>query len=167
MHRESLSREQVESFLRDNLCATDIVWLIGEIPGDDTDSHIDQIGRFADPQTVLLTDLPGSDMFRQNRSRLEAWSRRAGQSIEILQLRAPTPRQDGGMWLPASYANFCIVNRGVLVPVFADPADDRACRLIGRCFPGRELIPVPADDLIYGLGALHCLSQQEPALSSA
>jgi agmatine deiminase len=157
-----LTRTQIEAYLHDYLCAGHIVWLTGEIPGDDTDSHIDQIGRFVDGSTVVLTDLAGSDMFRENQRRLDAWSRHYGQAIRVVRLPAPTPRQVDGMWLPASYANFYIVNSAVVVPAFGDPADDAACRVLEQCFPGRDIVPLRADDLIYGLGAFHCLSQQEP-----
>ncbi|MCA9149531.1 MAG: agmatine deiminase family protein [Planctomycetales bacterium] len=157
-----MSRVEVERNLRDYLAAQHIVWLTGEILGDDTDSHIDQIGRFVNRSHVLLTDVAGSSMFRENRSRLNEFSLRAGIQLTSEPLVAPTPRADDGMWLPASYANFYLVNGAVLVPVFRDSQDDIACRQIEACFPGRRIEPVPADDLIYGLGALHCLSQQEP-----
>jgi len=157
-----LTRADIEGYLRDDLCARQIVWLTGEIPGDDTDSHIDQIARFADATTILLTDLPGQDLFRVNQQRLEDWSRKCNQPIELVPLRTPTPRQVAGMWLPATYTNFYLVNGAVIVPVYQDRADDPACRTLERCFPGRRVVPVRADDLIWGLGAFHCLSQQEP-----
>jgi agmatine deiminase len=159
----TLGRDEIEHYLREYLCAERVIWLTGEIPGDDTDSHIDQIARFVDADTVVLADLPGSDMFRENRQRLERWSRDAGRRLEILRLPVPTPRQVDGMWLPASYANFYLVNRAVLVPAFADEADEAAADLLAECFPDREAVLVPSDDLVFGLGALHCLSQQEPA----
>jgi agmatine deiminase len=157
------SQAQIESYLRDYLCADHVVWLTGEIPGDDTDSHIDQIGRFVDTSTVLLVDVPGSGMFADNRNRLKRWCGETGVQLEIFRVENPLPRQVDGMWLPASYANFYLVNGAVLLPVFRDRADDAAADLLSQLFPNRQLVCVPADDLIYGLGALHCLSQQEPA----
>ncbi len=85
----TLSQAQIEEYLREYLCADHVVWLTGEIPGDDTDSHIDQIGRFIDAQTVLLVDLPGSEMFDENCRRLRSWSRQTGISLEILRVQTP------------------------------------------------------------------------------
>ncbi len=157
-----LSRAQIETYLKDFVCAEEIIWLTGEVAGDDTDSHIDQIARFVNENTVLVLDDPDSDIFATNEERLRAWSQSTGRPLTILPLRAPRPRRDGDMDLPASYANFYLVNGAVLVPVFDDPADDTACQLLADCFPDREIVPLRADDLIYGLGAFHCLSQQEP-----
>lgn len=157
-----LDQQTIEQNLRDYLCAEHIIWLTGEVSGDDTDSHIDQIARFVNEDTVLVLDDPQTDIFSVNEKRLKAWSRSTGLTLEIIRLPAPAPRRDGEMDLPASYANFYLVNGGVLVPVFNDPADEPACRLLSQCFPDREIVPLRADDLIYGLGAFHCLSQQEP-----
>jgi agmatine deiminase len=159
----SLDRPQIETLLRDFLCADQILWLTGVVAGDDTDSHIDQIARFVNASTIVALDDPQSDLFEENRRRIETWCRATGKHLEVLPLRAPRPRRDGDMDLPASYANFYVVNGGVLVPVFGDPADDPACDLLARCFPQHEIVPIRAEDLIYGLGAFHCLSQQEPA----
>lgn len=158
----SISLEMLEEYLREFLVINDIVWLDGDIPGDDTDGHIDQLARFAPSNTVLVVDRPNTSMFRDNAAALDEFVTRSGIELNVRRLRIPAPRQFEGMWLPASYANFYIVNGAVLVPVFGDPLDDEACRLIGECFPGRKIEPVAADDLIFGLGALHCLSQQEP-----
>jgi agmatine deiminase len=112
---------------------------------------------------VLLADLPDSDLYAQNHARLVAWSQAVGMPLEILPLHLPRPRQADGFWLPASYANFYLVNGAVLLPVFGDAADTAAARLLESCFPGRDVVCIPADQLVFGLGALHCLSQQEPA----
>jgi agmatine deiminase len=156
------SCERMEQVLRDYLSAEHIIWLDGEIPGDDTDGHIDQIARFVNPSTVVVLDLPGSRMWEDNRGRLNTWSREHQIPLEIVRLPGPVPRQAEGFWLPASYANFYLVNGAILVPVFNDPADDAACDVLASCFPDRQLVPVLANDLVFGLGALHCLSQQEP-----
>lgn len=157
------SQQQIEQALRENLGAEQVIWLEGDVPGDDTDGHIDQIARFVNPSTVTLLDLPGTDMWNANRARLEAWSRESQIPLELVRLPGPVPRQAEGFWLPASYANFYLVNDAILVPVFNDPADDAACDVLASCFPDRQLVPVLANDLVFGLGALHCLSQQEPA----
>jgi agmatine deiminase len=161
----TLAQSDIERYLHEYLCAEHVIWLTGQIPGDDTDSHIDQIARFVDASTVLLVDLPGSDMFRDNHERLVRWSRTTGRPLQILRLQAPTPRQVEGMWLPASYANFYLVNGAVLVPAFRDHGDEAAADVLAQCYPRREIVLVPADDLVFGLGALHCLSQQEPERS--
>jgi agmatine deiminase len=161
----TLSQQEVETYLRDYLCADHVVWLAGEIPGDDTDGHIDQLARFLDPNTVLLIDRPGSDVFADNQQRLSRWSRESGIPLQVVRAPTPAPRQADGMWLPASYANFYLVNGAVLLPVFEDPADDDATDLLAQCYPQRQVVCVPCDHLIFGLGALHCLSQQEPELA--
>lgn len=157
-----LSRVDIEAYLKAYLSAEHVVWLTGEVAGDDTDSHIDQIARFVNAHTVLVLDDPQTNIFAVNEERLRRWSREAAIPLTILPLRAPQPRRDGAMDLPASYANFYLVNGGVLVPVFDDPADAAACQLLADCFPDRQVVPLRADDLIYGLGAFHCLTQQEP-----
>lgn len=151
-----------ESCLRNVLAADHVIWLEGEIPGDDTDGHIDQIARFIASHVIVLTDLPGSNMFDENRARLLSWSARHSQSLEIVRLTAPEPQLRDQIWLPATYANFCFVNGGLLVPTFDSPKDDVACDTLQDCFPDREIVPIPAAELIFGLGAVHCLSQQEP-----
>ncbi len=158
----TLNRTELEAWLRELLAVDHIIWLGGEIPGDDTDSHIDQIGRFVNASTVVLIDLPDNPMYFENEQRLRRWSRHAAFPLEIVRLPGPAPRQVEGMWLPASYANFYVVNGAVIVPQFHDAADEAACATLAECFPERVIVPLAADDLIYGLGAFHCLSQQEP-----
>jgi agmatine deiminase len=157
-----LDRATIEQMLRDYLCADHVIWLTGEIAGDDTDSHIDQIARFVDASTVVVLDDATGTLFTENSARLKAWSEQSGIELQVVRLAAPRPRREGSMDLPVSYANFYLTNGGVIVPVFGDPADDSACDTLQKCFPRRQVVPVRAEHLIYGLGAFHCLTQQEP-----
>ncbi len=155
-----LDRATIEQRLRDLLCVQQIIWLTGEIPGDDTDGHIDQIARFINPTTVVAVEDPDGRMFAENHTRLTA--RDGHPPLEVLPLPWPSPKYHGDQRLPTSYANFYIVNGGVIVPTFEDPCDQAACELLAHCFPDREIVPLPATALALGLGAFHCLSQQEP-----
>ena len=155
-----LDRQAIERNLCDYLAAEHVVWLTGEIPGDDTDGHVDQIARFVGPSTVVMVDDPDGRMLQENRKRLQS----AGclPNLEVIPLPWPAPKYCGQQRLPASYANFYIVNGGVLVPTFGDPLDRQACQILAACFPDREVVPLPADALALGRGAVHCLTQQEP-----
>ena len=144
-----------------------VIWLAGDIPGDDTDGHIDNLARFVAPDTVLAVApaQPRSAAERDiaaNLGRLEAAGRELGLDLDVRALPVPQTFQ-ASSGLPASYANFYIGNRVVLMPVYGDPADDAACALVAEAFPGRRLEPVDCRDIIVGRGALHCLSQQLPA----
>ena len=162
-----VNRAQVEELFARALGARHVWWLAGEIPGDDTDGHIDNLARFVDPSRVLAVAprKPANDAQRamaRNVELLAMQADRAGIDLRVDHL--PLPAQFMARTsLPASYANFYIGNRSVLMPVYRDPADDEACALVASCFPDRELVPVDCRDLIVGLGALHCLSQQVPA----
>ena len=163
-----LSREQMKGYLRDYLGATKILWLTGgEIAGDDTDGHIDQIARFVNPTTVVVSscDDPKDDNYepsQQNRRELEAMTDQNGRSLDVIPLRLPRPLYCDGQRLPAGYCNFLIANAVVIVPQFDDPADDEALRTLRPLFPDRDVRGSPSLNLIWGLGSLHCLSQQEP-----
>jgi agmatine deiminase len=175
-----LDRAAVERYLRDYLGAKHILWLAGgEIAGDDTDGHIDQIARFVGPRTVVcsMCDDPTDDNYRptqQNFVELQAMSvplaERADhgskqtslQPLEVIPLRLPGPLFCDGQRLPAGYANFLIINGAVIVPQFGDAADDEALRTLAPLFPDRDVRGCPSRNLIWGLGSFHCLSQQEP-----
>ena len=156
----TLDRAAIEQRLREYLRVDHVIWLTGEIPGDDTDGHIDQIARFVNPSTVVTVQDPDGAMFAENRRRLQAW--RDTVALDVIPLPWPAPKFIGGQRLPTSYANFYIVNGGVIVPTFGDAADAQACEILATCFPDREIVPLPADALALGLGAFHCLTQQEP-----
>lgn len=163
-----LSRDQVEGYLRDYLAAKKILWLTGgEIAGDDTDGHIDQIARFVNPTTVVVSacDDPTDDNYKpaqQNLAELGRMTDLDGLPLTIVPLRLPRPLYCDGQRLPAGYCNFLIANGVVIVPQFGDPADAEAIRTLEALFPGRDVRGSPSLNLIWGLGSFHCLSQQEP-----
>jgi agmatine deiminase len=163
-----LSREQMEGYLRDYLGAKKILWLTGgEIAGDDTDGHIDQIARFVNHTTVVVSacDDPQDDNYEpshQNRRELQAMTNQDGRGLDVIPLRLPRPLYCDGQRLPAGYCNFLIANGVVIVPQFGDPADDEALRTLRPLFPARDVVGSPSLNLIWGLGSFHCLSQQEP-----
>ncbi len=163
-----LAREAVEGYLRDYLGAKKVLWLAGgEIAGDDTDGHIDQIARFVNATTVVcsLCEDPADDNYgptQQNFVELQQMTDQDGQPLDVISLRLPRPLFCDGQRLPAGYANFLIVHGAVIVPQFGDPADDEALRTLAPLFPDRNVRGCPSLNLIWGLGSFHCLSQQEP-----
>jgi agmatine deiminase len=138
------------------------------IEGDDPDGHIDELARVVDATTVVAplennTGDPNHDPLRENFDRLKSMRDQDGRPLEIVPLPMPQPMFHEGQRLPASYCNFYIANGVVIAPIFDDPADSRALDLLRALFPGREVIGLPARDLAWGLGAFHCITQQEPA----
>lgn len=167
-----LGREEVESALRGSLGAPNVVWLGRGIAGDDTHGHVDDLCRFTGPRTVVLCreDDPAGenrDALEENRERLEGARLEDGSRVEIVRLPMPAPLVFDGVRLPASYANFYVANAAVLVPTFNDPADRVALGILSELFPGRPVAGIHAVDLVWGFGAVHCLTQQQPALPSA
>jgi agmatine deiminase len=164
-----LNRADMEQYLSDYLGATKILWLGEGIEGDDTDGHIDELARFVGPRTAVaaLEDDPGDPNYKplnENFRRLQHLTDQNGQALEIIPLPMPRPIFHDGQRLPASYCNFYIANGAVIVPQFADSADGRIVEIMTHLFPEREIIGLPARDLVWGLGAFHCITQQEPAL---
>jgi agmatine deiminase len=163
-----LDRAGVEGYLRGYLGAKKVLWLTGgEIAGDDTDGHIDQIARFVNPTTVVVSvcDDPTDDNYgpaQQNLVELQVMTDQDDQPLNIIPLRLPRPLFCDGQRLPAGYCNFLIANGVVIVPQFGDPADAEAIRTLQPLFPGRDVRGSPSLNLIWGLGSFHCLSQQEP-----
>jgi agmatine deiminase len=158
----------MEALLRDYLGATNVLWLGQGLAGDDTHGHVDDLCRFVGPRTVVLcqeTD-PRDANYRplaENRDRLQGMRVEDGSSVEIVDLPMPAPLVFDGQRLPASYANFYIGNAAVLVPTFNDPNDRVALGILGEVFPDRPAVGIHAVDLVWGLGTLHCLTQQQPA----
>ena len=156
----------------DGLGARHVLWLGDGIAGDDTDGHIDDITRFIARDTVVtcvqpdLTDVDHAPL-ADNRERLRAMSTADGAPLQVIELPMPDPVMSRGDRLPASHANFLIANGAVLVPVFGGASDERALAILRECLPGRDIIGIPARDLVVGLGAVHCLTQQEPARPSS
>jgi agmatine deiminase len=165
----SMTREAIEAALCDNLGVSQILWLGEGIVGDDTDGHIDDLTRFVSEDTVVtVVEQDRSDEnhlpLAENRERLETLKLADGRSLKVLEMQMPRPVEFQGNRLPASYANFYIGNRVVLMPTFNDPADEPNRQLLARCFAGREVIGIDCTDLVLGLGALHCLTQQVPVV---
>jgi agmatine deiminase len=165
------SREEIERYLRDYLGARKVLWLTGgEIAGDDTDGHIDQIARFVNPTTVVAAacDNRSDDNYQptqQNLRELKQMTNQDGQPLEVVRLRLPGALFCDNQRLPASYCNFLIANGVVIVPQFGDPADDEAIATLRPLFPDRDVRGSPSLNLVWGLGSFHCLSQQEPVVS--
>lgn len=161
-----MTRQDYESAFAEYLGITNTIWLGEGCVGDDTHGHIDDIARFAAPGVVLLAyeDDPADANHPQsadNLSRLESAAKRS--PLRVVRLPYPRPVIMEGQRLPASYANFYIANDVVLVPTFNDPNDRVALEMIAREFSGREVVGIHAVDLVWGLGTLHCLTQQQPA----
>ncbi len=163
-----MSRDEIEARLRDYLGVRDIFWLARGTEGDDTDGHIDNLARFVSERTVLaIVDKdPQSanyEALQENRARLREF-RIDGAPLEVIELPVPARMERDDLVLPASYANFYIANERILVPTFADPNDAEAVATIQSAFPKRRVVPIDGRELIWGLGAFHCLTQQQPAL---
>jgi agmatine deiminase len=164
----SLSRETIEQRMRDYLGVRQILWLGDGIEGDDTDGHIDDITRFVSRASVLTVVEPNEadpnhGPLEENLHALLGMCLDDGTPLEVGQLPMPGRIDREGLRLPASYANFYIANKAVLLPVFADPADAQAEAVLAAAFPSREIIPIDCREVIWGLGAFHCLTQQQPA----
>ncbi|MGI9113721.1 MAG: agmatine deiminase family protein [Chthoniobacterales bacterium] len=166
-----LTRAQIEQRLRDFLGVRDILWLAAGTEGDDTDGHIDNLARFVGQRTVVTvveTDSASVNFepLQENLRRLREMTI-GGEPLDVFELPMPRRMERDDLILPASYANFYIANSCVLVPVFADSNDERAVEILGRFFPARRIVPIDCRELIWGLGAFHCLTQQQPALHRA
>jgi agmatine deiminase len=163
----TLSREEIEGYLRGYLGVRQILWLGDGIVGDDTDGHIDDLTRFVDERTVVtvVEDDPGDENYeplQANLERLRSMHDQDGRVLEVLTLPMPGALYHEGQRLPASYANFYIANGLVLLPTYDPEQDDEARSTLQRLFPGREVIGIDCTDLVWGLGAFHCVSQQWP-----
>ncbi|MFA6345298.1 MAG: agmatine deiminase family protein [Syntrophales bacterium] len=161
-------RAEIERALQDHLGVTRILWLGRGIAGDDTHGHVDDVCRFVnDRMVVLCREADPSDAnyrpLEENRERLQGVRLATGASLEVVSLPMPAPLFLDGRRLPASYANFYVANAAVLVPTFNDPNDRIALGILSELFPDRPVVGIHAVDLVWGLGTLHCLTQQEPA----
>jgi agmatine deiminase len=162
-----MSKEDIEVVLHDYLGIRNVLWLGQGIAGDDTHGHIDDLARFVNPTTIVtvVEENPADANYRplqENLHRLKQMRDQNGQSLSIVPLPMPRPLYFGGQRLPASYANFYIGNRVVLVPTFNDPNDRVALSVLSNLFPDREVVGIHSVDLVWGFGALHCLTQQQP-----
>lgn len=164
-----LDRAGIERRLRDFLGVRTVLWLGEGIVGDDTDGHVDDLTRFVAEDTVVTVVEPDTAdanhrALAENRERLAHMRLADGRALTVLELPMPAPLLRDGQRLPASYANFYIGNRVVLLPVFDCPQDDVAAAVLARCFPGRRVVGIDCRDIVVGLGTLHCLTQQVPAV---
>jgi agmatine deiminase len=162
-----VSREQIEAALGLMLGAEKVLWLERGIVGDDTHGHVDDIARFVSPRIVLAATEsdpadPNHAILGANLKRLKKMTDTVGHPLEVVPLPMPAPVVFKGQRVPASYANFYISNRTVLVPTFNDPNDLKALNIIQRVLPKHSIVPIYCGDLIWGLGAIHCMTQQEP-----
>lgn len=166
-----LGREQLEKIFCDFLGIDQVLWMNRGIAGDDTHGHVDDITRFAGPNTILTVVEPNREdenhlPLAENLDRLKAARNCDGRPFEIIELPMPDPVVFDGQRLPASYANFYIANGLVLVPTLNQSADRKALSILAEAFPTREVVGIYSGDLIWGLGALHCMTQQQPRPSA-
>ncbi len=167
-----VSRGQVERAFSDYLGVDRVIWLGRGIAGDDTHGHVDDIARFAAPDTIVAaaepnTKDPNHAPLTENLRTLKAARTPGGKQFTVVELPMPRPIVFRGQRVPASYANFYIANGAVLVPTFHDPNDRIALNTLAEVFPHRHIIGVHSVDLIWGLGTLHCMTQQQPAAGAA
>ena len=161
------TKADYEAIFREFLGISHVIWLGDGITGDDTHGHIDDLCRFVNEDTIITvveSDPKDSNYaaLQENLKRLQNSKLENGKAPKIVTLPMPGRLDFDGLRLPASYANFLILNHSVLVPVFNDLYDRLALNIIAECFPERKIIPISAIDLIWGFGTLHCLSQQVP-----
>ncbi len=164
-----LNQSQIEEHLIQFYGIDHILWLGDGIVGDDTDGHIDDLTRFVNADTVVTIIEDDSHdanyhLLKENLKELHSLRLENGRPLNIVELPMPSPVEYEGQRLPASYANFYIANKYVVVPTFRDRNDDKALRILQDCFPDRQVVGIDSTDIIWGLGSFHCLSQQEPAI---
>jgi agmatine deiminase len=167
-NRNGFSRAKLEKKLKDYLGVKHIVWLKDGIVGDDTDGHIDDLSRFVNARTIVtaVEDNPRDENYsilKDNWHALKASCDQDDRPWNLVKLPMPEKIASAGIRLPASYANFYIANKVILLPVYDCKADKKAISILQDLFPKRDIVPIPSRDLVYGLGSVHCVSQQEPA----
>ncbi len=162
-----LTRSRIEHRLGEYLSVDQVIWLGKGIAGDDTDGHVDDVARFVSPDTIVCCreEDPRDANFQpleENWKRLRATLSPFGEPYKVAALPMPGPIEGGDGRLPASYANFYIANHAVLVPTFGQPNDRVALAVLQELFPKRKVIGIGSEALIWGLGAIHCVTQQQP-----
>jgi agmatine deiminase len=167
VRNKNFTKQDYETVFKEYLGITNVIWLGDGIVGDDTHGHIDDLCRFVNPTTIItVVEENKKDAnykpLQDNLKRLQQAKLENGEAPKIVTLPMPKPLFFDGIRIPASYANFLIINKCVLVPTFNDSNDRIALNIIADCFPDREIIGISAIDLIWGFGTLHCLSQQIP-----
>ncbi|WP_374164195.1 agmatine/peptidylarginine deiminase [Arcticibacter sp. MXS-1] len=164
-----LNRNQIEKYLNEFYGVEQVLWVGEGIVGDDTDGHIDDTVRFVNEDTVLTVietkkDDENYQLLQDNLRELKSMRLLNGKQLNVVELPMPDAVVYDDMRLPASYANFYISNKHVIVPTYRCANDDKALTIIQSCFPDREVTGIDSTDIIWGLGSFHCLSQQEPAV---
>ena len=162
-----LSREDIELIFNRYLGVTNVIWLERGIVGDDTHGHIDDITRFVGSSTIVTCfeddrSDPNHEILRENFKRLSRAKDQDGKPLRVIMIPMPAPVIYRDQRLPASYANFYIANGRVLVPVFNDPNDRVALNTLAELMPKHKITPIYCGDLVWGLGTIHCMTQQQP-----
>jgi agmatine/peptidylarginine deiminase len=166
---KGLTQADIEQQLMHHLGAKRVLWLDQDsLAGDDTDAHIDTLARFCSPDTIAYTSCEDKadhhyPSLKNMEMQLQAFRTQAGESYQLIALPMPKPIFDEeGQQLPANYANFLIINNAVMVPAYGDPMDAIAAERLGRCFPGRKIVPTACLPLVRQYGSLHCMTMQFP-----
>jgi agmatine deiminase len=164
-----VTRSQYEKCFAEYLGASNVIWLKNGIVGDDTHGHVDDMARFVAADTVLIASEKNKrdenyNLLRENLERLREAKLENGRRLKVKTVPMPAPVFFQGQRLPASYANFYIANRAVLVPTFNDPNDRVSLNVVAELFPNRRVVGIYCGDFIWGLGAIHCMTQQQPAV---
>ena len=164
-----LTRGQIEQFLLDFYGQRQVCWLTGGIAGDDTDGHVDDLARFVDSRTIVVgvERDPADENHEPTRAAADqcrALRDADGRAYDVVELPMPAPVEIEGQRLPATHVNFHFVNGALLVPTFGGPSDAAALATLQERLPGREVVGVDCSEIIWGLGAIHCLTQQQPAV---
>ncbi len=167
----AMSREDIERQLARYLGIEKVLWLGDGIVGDDTDGHVDDMARFVNETTIVIAveENPSDDNYgalQENYNRLQGYNDLRGNPLQVLKLPMPSPVYCNGDRLPASYANFYIANSVVLVPTYRCSQDLVAIGILQECFPERNVVGIDCSDLVWGLGAIHCITHEEPELAS-
>jgi agmatine deiminase len=163
-----LPRGELEQVLRQQLSIDRVIWLGGDLSGDDTDGHIDQLARFVSPGCVVAARQPdrldpNHASLAENLEQLSAAVDARGRRLEVIPIDIPPRFAFAGTQLPASHLNFYIANGAEMVPVFGTRTDEPAIRTLAACFPARRIVPVDCQELVRGRGALHCITRDQPA----
>jgi agmatine deiminase len=163
----AMTREDLEAVFARYLGIRKVLWLNRGITGDDTHGHVDDIARFVGPRAVVVVSESNRsdenyEPLQENLDRLRGMTDPDGEPLQVVELPMPAPVMFNDQRLPASYANFYIANDRVLVPTFNDPNDRHALNVLAELFPSRAVVGIHAVDLVWGLGTLHCLTQQQP-----
>jgi agmatine deiminase len=164
------SKEEVEKLLSEGLGVVEVLWLGDGLVGDDTDGHIDNLARFFKADGILMAESTDPQdenypVLAENIRRVREYRTLGGGRYDIITVPLPDPIYAGGERLAASYLNFLVLNGAVLVPTYGQPArDESAMKIIGACYPGREIVGFDCRDIVREGGAIHCLSQHQPAV---